>query len=46
MRLELKPDESVKGRELADTLRGSDTWGLVEKEKGKEKGPVGKVARQ
>ena len=42
--LKLKQNESVKEREKVNTLRGSDTWGLVEK--GKEKGPVEKAARQ
>ena len=42
MMLNLKPDESVKGRESVNTLMGSDTWVLV----GKEKGPMGKAAKQ
>ena len=44
--IELRQNKSVEGRELVNTLRRSDTWGLVEKEEGKEKGPIGKVARQ
>ena len=46
MMLVLKQNDSVKEREWGNILKESDTWELVEKERGKEKDPVGKMARQ
>ena len=45
MMLELKQHESVKEREWGNILKVSDTWELVEKERGKEKRTCGKGSK-